>query len=318
MSLEVILFVLLAALLHAGWNALLRAGSDRLWSMTTMCVAIAVVCGIMVIFVEPPARASWFCVVLSAVLHIGYNLFLVRTYRSGDLGQTYPIARGTAPLLVSIGGAIFAGELLDAVSLSGVVLVSAGIISLAFQGRGVGRDNLFYALGTGCFIGAYSVVDGIGVRSSATPLGYTTWMFLLCGVLMPLIYAATRDWKTLFRRGPETWKVAGGGIVSLIAYGIVIFAMSLGPLGPVSALRETSVVFAALIGRFFLGERLTVYRIAACVVVAIGACLIGRDGARRTNPRTSAMLSNWEPTDATVLASAGYAPRRRIVPINSR
>ncbi|NEU13786.1 EamA family transporter [Methylobacterium sp. BTF04] len=166
----------------------------------------------------------------------------------------------------------------DAVALTGVLLVSAGILSLAFQGRGIGRVSLFYALGTGCFIGAYSVVDGIGVRLSGTPVGYTVWMCLLWGILAPPVYAALRDWRSLVRGPRETLVAAGGGVVSLIAYGIIIFAMSLGPMGPVSALRETSVVFAALIGRFFLHERLTVHRVAACIVVALGAICIGHSG----------------------------------------
>lgn len=279
MSIEISLIILLAAVLHASWNALLRAGTDRLWSITMMCIAIALVCGGLALVLPMPAGASWGYATLSALFHVGYNLFLVRTYRSGDLGQTYPIARGSSPLLVSLGAALFAGELPDPISMAGVLLVSGGIISLAFQGRRLGLDSLAYALGTGCFIGAYSVTDGIGVRLSGTPIGYTIWMCLLWGVMMLPVYAIIRDWRSLIRRPRETWVAAGGGIVSLIAYGIVIIAMSLGPMGPVSALRETSVVFAALIGRFFLHERLTAHRIAACIVVAVGALCIGHNRA---------------------------------------
>ena len=275
MTLGITSIVLLAAVMHASWNALLRAGADRLWSITVMCIAIALACAVLVPFVPVPARASWGYALLSALLHVGYNLFLVRTYRSGDLGQTYPISRGSSPLLVCLGAAIFAGELPDPLSLAGVALVSVGIISLAFQSRGRGLDGLWYALGTGCFIGAYSVVDGIGVRLSGTPTGYTVWMCLGWGVMAPAVYAILRDWRTLARGPRDTVVAAGGGIVSLLAYGIIIYAMSLGPMGPVSALRETSVVFAALIGRVFLGERLTAYRIAACIVVAAGAICIG-------------------------------------------
>ena len=165
----------------------------------------------------------------------------------------------------------------DLVSAVGVLLVSGGIISLAFQGRRFALDSLPYALLTGCFIGAYSVTDGLGVRLSGTPAGYTIWMCLLWGVMMPPVYAAIRDWRGLIRGPRETSAVAAGGLVSLLAYGIVIFAMSLGPMGPVSALRETSVVFAALIGRFFLHERLSAYRVAACLVVALGAVCIGHN-----------------------------------------
>lgn len=284
MSIGVVLVVLLAALLHASWNAMLRAGTDRLWSMTIMCIAVATACALAAPFLPMPARASWGCAVASAVLHIGYNLFLVRTYRSGDLGQTYPIARGTSPLLVSLGAALFAGEWPDGISMAGVLLVSGGILALAFQGRRVGLNSLPYALGTGCFIGAYSVTDGIGARLSGAPVSYTVWMCLMWGVLMPPVYALLRDWRTLICGRRDTALAAGGGLVSLAAYGIVIVAMAFGPMGSVSALRETSVVFAALIGRLFLHERLTLGRIVACSVVTIGALCIGHQGAKPPHP----------------------------------
>ena len=278
MSLDVTFLVLLAALLHASWNAVLRAGGDRFWSMTIMCLATAIVCAILAVFVPAPARSSWGCALLSAVFHVGYNLFLVRTYRTGDLGQTYPIARGTSPLLVSLGAALFAGERPDAISILGIFLVSCGIVSLAFQGGRLDRGVVPFALATGCFIGAYSVTDGIGVRLSGTPVSYTVWMSLMSGLMTPAVFLIVRGPRALIRGGPEALVTAIGGVVSLLAYGIVIFAMSLGPMGPVSALRETSVVFAALIGWLFLKERLTVFRISACVVVAVGALCIGHNG----------------------------------------
>ena len=281
MPLTTIFILLFAAALHAGWNALLRAGSDRLWTMTVMCAAIAAVCCVLAFMVPVPAAASRGCMAASALLHVGYNLFLVRTYRSGDLGQSYPVARGSSPLLVSLGAALFAGELPDPVSILGVLLVAGGILSLAFQGKRMPMDVLPYALGTGCLIGAYSVIDGIGARLSGTPAGYTVWMCLLWGVLMPPVYLLLRGRGGLFRGRRETLAAAGGGLVSLLAYGIVILAMSLGPMGPVSALRETSVVFAALLGRFFLNEGLTAHRMAACAVITLGALCIGHGGGGR-------------------------------------
>lgn len=211
MSIGISLIVLFAAVLHASWNALLRGGSDRLWSMTIMCIAIALACALMAPFVPVPATASWGCVALSALLHVGYNLFLVRTYRQGDLGQTYPIARGASPLLVSLGAAVFARELPDALSLTGVLLVSGGIVALAFQGRAIGRQTLLFALGTGCFIGAYSVTDGVGVRLSGSPVGYTVWMCLSWGLLAPATYIVLRDARSLVRGRREMLVAAGGG-----------------------------------------------------------------------------------------------------------
>ncbi|WP_434610050.1 EamA family transporter [Pseudomonas sp. R1-7] len=275
MPIHIVLLVLFAALLHASWNALLRGGSDRLWSMTVMCIVIAIASVIAAAFMPPPAPASWGYGILSALLHVGYNLFLVRSYRVGDLGQIYPISRGSSPALITLGAAVFAGESITPGELLGIGLVSGGIISLAFRGRSLSVPSLPYALGTGCFIAAYSVVDGIGARLSGAPLAYTVWMCALWGVLMPLVYIGLRDARSLFSVRPGILAASVGGLVSLLAYAIVIYAMNEAPLGAVSALRETSVLFAALIGYLFLGETLTARRVLACVVIAGGIFIIG-------------------------------------------
>ncbi|KAB0519362.1 DMT family transporter [Pseudomonas extremorientalis] len=275
MPLPIVLLILFAALLHASWNALLRVGADRLWSMTMMCVAVAIASSVIALFLAPPAPASWPYAVLSGVLHVGYNLFLVRSYKVGDLGQTYPIARGSSPILITLCALVFAGETLSTNALIGIVLVSGGIISLAFRQRRLAVPSLPYALGTGFFIAAYSVTDGIGARLSGAPMAYTVWMCALWGVLMPLVYIGLRDTRSLFAPRPGVITALIGGLVSLLAYGIVIYAMSHAPMGAVSALRETSVLFAALIGYLFLGESLTVRKVLACVVIATGTMLIG-------------------------------------------
>lgn len=275
MPISIIVLVLFAALLHASWNALLRGGDDRLWSMTIMCVAVAIASGLALLVLGAPARASWGCALLSALLHVGYNLFLVRSYRTGDLGQTYPIARGASPVLIALGAALFAGERVSPGALLGIALVSAGIISLAFNQRRLSVPSLPYALGTGCFIAAYSVTDGIGARLSGAPMAYTAWMCAMWGVLMPVVYIALRGARSLLQPRPGLPVALGGGLVSLLAYGIVIYAMTDAPMGAVSALRETSVVFAALLGYFFLGESLTLRKVLACVVIASGTIIIG-------------------------------------------
>ncbi|PMV20206.1 MULTISPECIES: DMT family transporter [unclassified Pseudomonas] len=275
MPLPIVLLILFAALLHASWNALLRVGADRLWSMTMMCVAVAIASSVIALFLAPPAPASWPYAVLSGVLHVGYNLFLVRSYKVGDLGQTYPIARGSSPILITLCALVFAGETLSTNALIGILLVSGGIISLAFRQRRLAVPSLPYALGTGFFIAAYSVTDGIGARLSGAPMAYTVWMCALWGVLMPLVYIGLRDTRSLFAPRPGVITALIGGLVSLLAYGIVIYAMSHAPMGAVSALRETSVLFAALIGYLFLGESLTARKVLACVVIATGTMLIG-------------------------------------------
>jgi drug/metabolite transporter (DMT)-like permease len=265
--------VMCAAILHASWNAVLRGGSDQLWSMTLMMIAVAIVTAIALLFVPWPNAASWPYVIASAIIHTGYNLSLVRTYRSGDLGQTYPISRGSSPVLVALGAAAFAHETLTVASSIGIALVSAGILSLTFQGKKIRAGILPAAFTTGVLIGAYTVVDGIGVRLSGNSAAYATSMFLLWSITMPPIYYVMRGKPPAYTT-TQTVMALTGGIVSILAYGIIIWAMQYDAMGVVSALRETSVVYAAIIGRLFLNERLTARRIISCLAIAMGAACL--------------------------------------------
>ena len=262
-----------AAIMHAGWNAVLRGGSDRLWSMTLMMIAVAGATAIGAVLVPWPNSASWPYVIASAIIHTGYNLSLVRTYRSGDLGQTYPVSRGSSPVLVALGAAVFAQEAIGVVAAIGITLVSGGIVSLAFQGKTVRADFLPAAFTTGVLIGAYTVVDGIGVRLSGNSLAYSNSMFLLWSITMPPIFYALRGKPPAYTRA-QTAMALTGGIVSILAYGVVIWAMQHDAMGVVSALRETSVVYAAIIGRVFLKEKLTARRITSCLAIAMGAACL--------------------------------------------
>jgi drug/metabolite transporter (DMT)-like permease len=266
--------ILGAALLHATWNALLKSGLDRLWSITLMCAVAAVASGIAVFFVPLPAAAAWGCAVFSAILQIGYCLFLVRAYDKGELGQVYPIARGSAPLLVALGGAVFAHEQLSVPAIAGLALLSGGIITL-----GRGRDRLDRATArdavvAGAFIAAYMVTDGIGVRLAGNAFSYVAWMTLLQGAPMPLVYLAIRRRLPPLRLEPETLKALGGGVLGLAAYAVVVWAMSLAPLAKVSGLRETSILFAAVLGALFLGERFTLRKAACALAITAGALLL--------------------------------------------
>ena len=271
MSPLVIALVLGSAVLHASWNALLRSGADRLWSMTVMCALCAVFALPVALIVPYPAPASWPYIAGSAALQIVYALFLVRAYRHGQLAHVYPIARGAAPLLVTLGAALVAGEQLAPLGLLGVVLVSAGIAAIAFgHGRPDAVSSLA-ALACGCFIAGYMVTDGVGVRLSDQAIGYAAWQAILDGAPMPLVYFALRRSWPRVRPDLELGKMAVGALISVTAYGVVIWAMSLSPMGQVSALRETSILFAALIGVAFLKERLTPRRLLGAAMIAGGA-----------------------------------------------
>jgi drug/metabolite transporter (DMT)-like permease len=272
-------FVLLAAVLHASWNALLHGNRDRFLSMAWMSIAIAVASTYVVMSHPLPAVASWPYIVASGLVHIVYNISLVRSYRRNDLALAYPIARGSSPLLVALGAAVFAHEAIGPVSALGIALTSAGIIAIALQRHRVSRAGVLAALATGATIALYTVIDGIGVRlSDGQPLVYTAWMFMFYW-LMPLLFVATRGiaplWTPLRDEPLAVASSLAGGLVSLAAYGIVIWALQSDAMGMVSALRETSVVFAVLIGRVFLRETVTATRWLACLVVAAGAVCLG-------------------------------------------
>ncbi|HUA51326.1 MAG TPA: DMT family transporter [Candidatus Sulfotelmatobacter sp.] len=271
--------VLLAALLHASWNALLRSSHARLQAMVVMCATDVVLAAVALTVLWPdlalPSRAAWYCIAASTAIHVGYNLFLVRAYRTGDLGEAYPIARGSSPLLVTLGAALFAGERLSLLTTLGIVLVSGGIMTLALRRGRIAAASLPAALATGLCIAAYTVVDGTGVRLSGDTRAYVLWFFLCEGLSVPLILVAHRGTAAFVCSLADATKAAVGGLLSILAYGVVLWAMTLGPMGPVSALRETSVVFAALLGRLFLNETLTVRRVAACGVIALGAACLG-------------------------------------------
>jgi drug/metabolite transporter (DMT)-like permease len=271
--------VLVAAVLHATWNAMLHGNQDRFLSMTWMSIAISVVSTVVILFTPWPVRAAWPYIVTSGLLHIVYNMSLVRAYRRSDLGQAYPIARGSSPLLVTLGAALFAHEAIGPLHAFGIVMISGGIIALALEGRNVSVAGALAALTTGATIALYTVIDGIGVRStSGQALTYTAWMFLFYW-LMPVLFIAMRGVAALcapVRNAPmAVGSSLAGGLVSIAAYGIVIWAMQSGAMGAVSALRETSVVFAVLIGRVFLREAVSAKRWLACVVVAAGAVCLG-------------------------------------------
>jgi drug/metabolite transporter (DMT)-like permease len=288
-----VLLVLSAAFMHASWNALLRGGADRAQSMLIMNVTVGVIGLAMMAFAGLPSAACAVYVVASGLIHLVYNALLVLMYRSGDLGETYPVARGSSPALVSLGGSLFAGEWMNLIGAAGIGLVCTGIFMLAAararstklqsgsasdralqKAVGLRAMNLPAALATGASIAAYTVVDGIGVRASGNWIAYTGGVFAFF-LAMPLWYLA-RGRRAMFAVPmAEAGKAASGGAISLLAYGAIIWAMQTSPMGAVSALRETSVVFAALLGAAFLGERLTGLRIAACCIIAAGAACVG-------------------------------------------
>jgi drug/metabolite transporter (DMT)-like permease len=273
----VVPLVLLSAVLHATWNALVKTGNDRLMALTVV-TATSTVWGFAVIpFVPLPAPASWPFIAMSVIAHSGYYIFLLLAYRHGDLSHVYPLARGTAPLLVALSATVVAGEMLALGQWAGVLLVSVGIASLALD-RGLprGREGkaVRYAIMTGLCISSYTVIDGLGVRLSGHALAYISWMFAIEG--LPLVAAAflTRADRIRALSRPDWVRSVGGGLIATVGYAIAIWAMSVAGLAQITALRETSVIFGAAIGALILGERFGGRRIAAAALVAAGNLML--------------------------------------------
>jgi drug/metabolite transporter (DMT)-like permease len=275
LSLEarITLLVLLAAFLHACWNALVKAGREPLLTIATVSGVTMCISAALIPFVAAPPRAAWPYLALGVLTHNGFKIFLILAYRAGDLSRVYPLARGSAPLVVAAFAGLAAGEVLSAGELGGVALVSVGLASLAFEPRQAARADwvaVAYALATGIFIGAYTLIDGVGVRASGSFLGYSAWLFCFDG--MPMVAMALwfrgRQVRAFFRRGVAPALVAGS--LSLLAYFVVLWALQQGAMAPIAALRETGVIFAALIGRVVLKEPFGWRRVLAAGLVALG------------------------------------------------
>ena len=272
--------VLLAALLHALWNAMVKGAGDRALVMARVAGAHVVVGGLALFWVETPAWAAWPFIIASALIHYAYYGFLFLSYRHGDLSQVYPIARGVAPLLVALGALVFAGELLSPAGWSGVVIVSTGIGILALGRNGAlkaGRPAVLAALATGTMIASYTVTDGLGIRRSEAPFGYIAWIFALeLPITLGILWRRGQRLAALPRR---TLMIGfAGGLLSVGAYGLVLYAKTIAPLAAVSAVRESSVIIAALIGVLMFGDRPWGRRLVAAVTVVSGVVLLAIAG----------------------------------------
>ena len=279
MTTGVFLAVILAALLHASWNAIVKGGADKLLSMTAVVVGQALFGVFVLLFVPAPDPASYVWLLAGIVLHVGYQLVLLASYRIGDLTQVYPIARGSAPILVTLISVGVLGVSLGTTQVLAVAMIAAGILSIALVRRADGQRNpraVAMALGTGGFIAAYSLVDGIGARAAGTALGYWTWAALGNAALFTA-WMAWRRPALLPRLARDRRSMAAGligGTASYVAYALVVWAFTQAPIALVTALRETSIVFALLIGVGLLGERLSLAKVASTLVTIAGAVLL--------------------------------------------
>jgi drug/metabolite transporter (DMT)-like permease len=264
--------VLFSAILHATWNAQLKGTSDRAQFMVNMCLAVGGLSLICVPFLPWPSMSSWTCIGISAVLHFVYNLLLLQNYKRSDLGSAYAIARGVSPFLVTLGAFVLMRQRPSALAIAGVALISAGIIFLSTGQAKTGKFATISALATGATIAAYTVVDGMGVQRSQSTFSYTVWVFASY-LLMPAVLLLFRiPIRAIALQSFP--RAAGAGVFSLAAYTLVLWATHYADVGIVSALRETSVLWAIIIGRAFLGEAFTWRRTASAITICCGITLL--------------------------------------------
>lgn len=270
--------VLLAAACHAGWNAAVKKGLDPLVTTVLISIGAAFVSLLLLPFAGVPAAAAWPWVAASVLIHLFYFAALIESYRVGDMGQVYPIARGSAPLLTAVGSAIVLGEWIGITAWAGILLLVFGVLLLSVRGGGdlerLDRRAVGFALFTAVTICAYSLVDGIGARRAGSANAYSVALFIGIGPVM-VLYALVRHGRAFVPMMSGNWPTGlAGGALQLGSYGIAIWAMTVAPIAMVAALRETSVLFGALIAVIFLHEPLRTVRIVAALAIVVGLVLI--------------------------------------------
>jgi drug/metabolite transporter (DMT)-like permease len=273
MSFDVFAIIMLGAALHATWNAVVKGGADKLLT-TCMIAAVASLIALATLpFLALPAKESWPFIGASMVLQVLYFVLVAATFRIADMSQTYPIMRGTAPLLVAMVSVLVLSEPLSAFAWLGIAVISLGILSMAAAPAAGQKKGLVLALINACVIAGYTLIDGLGVRKSGAPAAYTLWIFLLTGIPLAAWALATR--RAVFcEYVTRNWRLGVvGGVGTVASYGLALWAMTHAPIATVSALRETSILFSVVISAWVLKEHLTRVRIVAACIIAAGAML---------------------------------------------
>jgi drug/metabolite transporter (DMT)-like permease len=275
MSLDVFLAVLAAAALHAGWNAVLKVKIEPFLAMALVNGAAGLMGLVLLAVTGPPAMASWGWLAASTALHLAYFLCLTEAYRHADMGVVYPIARGTAPLATALGSLVLLHEGLTAQATAGIAVLGLGIGLLAVGGgRKVPAKGVAYALATAMTITSYTLTDGLGARASGSPHAYTAALFVLDGLALCGFTFARRGWSAVAPMRSALWPGVAGGAMSLGAYWIAIWAMTVAPIPLVAAVRETSVLWATVIAVVILKEPLKAYRVVSAALIVAGLVIM--------------------------------------------
>ena len=278
MTLALFSLVLASAAMHATWNALIKTRSDRFASISLTTLGASIVVLPILPFVDFPSIEVWIWIAASVIIHAGYRLFLVKTYDVGDFAQFYPLARGIAPLITTVGAIIFIGEVPEGLTVLGIVVLSFGALLMSLRGSSdlskFNRRAVGFALLTSMLIAGYTLTDGYGVRLANTASSYAAWLFFcdgLCSIAIGFLYRG-RGLLTVLASEWKTNLLTGGLLAG--SYWIIMWAMTKAPIASIAALRETSILFAMLISVLVLGERVTPWRVLATVFIVGGVVIL--------------------------------------------
>ena len=277
MEQNIYLLVIFAAILHAIWNGMVKSYKNKIISVSAIVFGHVPIAAFVMLFLPLPTLESVPYIILSALIHQGYQYNLISAYKIGDLTKVYPIARGTGPIVATIISIIFLGLLITKFQILSIALICFGIIILGIFSERLIKNNkvIFYSLATGFFIGLYSLVDGHGARISQSPLSFLGWSFILNAMIFPFVLkfmGHKKVFSSVLKEAKLIFWV--GGTLSYIVYGIVVWAFTKAPIPLVGALRESSIVFSVLIGFFFLKERITFLKIVSILIIFIGVALL--------------------------------------------
>ena len=265
--------VLFSAVLHAIWNSMASKYKNKNVSIPAIVYGHVPACIIAVIFLPAPSIESFPYIILSALIHQGYQNFLLTAYKTGKFTTVYPIARGFGPLVATIISIIFFGVYLKVFTILSILLVSTGVILIGLFSKSVLKNNkiLYTSLATGFFIGIYSVIDGHGARLSGSAVSYMSWVFILSALFFPIVLHFRKQ-KNILKRTLTEGKFVFwiGGSFSYIAYVITVWAFTKAPIPMVSSLRESSIIFAIFIGYFYLKEKINFYKIISILLIFLG------------------------------------------------
>ena len=274
MELNIFLLVIFAAVLHAAWNGMVKNFEDKVVSVSAIVFGHVPIAIVIMLFLPLPTLESVPYIILSAIIHQGYQYNLISAYKFGDLIKAYPIARGTGPIIATLVSIIFLGVIISKFQLLSIGLICFGIIFLALLSESSLKNKkaVFYSLATGLFIGLYSLTDGYGARISLSPLSFLGWSFILNALIFSFVLKFM-NYPNVFNRVMKEAKLIFwlGGTVSYIVYGIIVWCFTRAPIPLVSALRESSIVFSILIGFFFLNEKISIKKVVSIMIIFCGA-----------------------------------------------